>query len=318
MTKTEYAATTAEPTTGSGRSRKETDATTEPCPAAADLRMTAAETDTMVYTGKEERRTLPPTITKWLPTVVSILAGLLGWTAISKFVLGERSFLLPAPLDVLTQSLARGSHLVTMMAALGLTTRVALLGLAIAFVVGVATAIAMKHSRFAEKALYPYAVILQTIPVLALVPLLGLWFGYGFASRTTVCVLFSLFPIISNTLFGLKSVDQGMTDLFTSRGASFAQVLWKLEIPAALPDIFTGLRTSSGLAVVGAVVADMYFTQGTPGIGTLITVYTSRLQSMDLFGAIVLSALLGLAVFGVFTKISDLVVASWHLTRSDE
>ena len=298
MTKTEYAATTAEPTTGSGRSRKETDATTEPCPAAAGLRMTAAETDTMVYTGKEERRTLPPAITKWLPTVVSILAGLLGWTAISKFVLGERSFLLPAPLDVLTQSLARGSHLVTMMAALGLTTRVALLGLAIAFVIGVATAIAMKHSRFAEKALYPYAVILQTIPVLALVPLLGLWFGYGFASRTTVCVLFSLFPIISNTLFGLKSVDQGMTDLFTSRGASFAQVLWKLEIPAALPDIF--------------------FTQGTPGIGTLITVYTSRLQSMDLFGAIVLSALLGLAVFGVFTKISDLVVASWHLTRSDE
>lgn len=299
--------------------RKEQDMGQSISAAVPDTSTAVTDKATLVYEGVQAKRgIIPGFVVNWVLSALSLFIGLTIWTLVSVYVLGSRSFLLPTPWQVLTKSLLAPSHLKVMLAALALTTRVALLGLAIAFVIGTLTAIAMKHSTFAEKALYPYAVILQTIPVLALVPLLGLWFGYGFASRTTVCVLFCLFPIISNTLFGLKSIDQGMQDLFASRGASFWQRLWKLEMPAALPSMFTGLRTSSGLAVVGAVVADMYFTQGTPGIGTLITVYTSRLQSMDLFGAIVLSALLGLIVFQIFSKVSDMVIGRWHLTRKDE
>ncbi|KAB8291921.1 ABC transporter permease [Bifidobacterium avesanii] len=275
--------------------------------------------DVTVYTKPAEPKIkVPKFVTNVIPGLISLVCGLAIWTFVSTYVLGQRAFLLPAPAKVLTGSLMLPDHFAPMMTALLLTTRVALFGLLLAFIIGVVTAIIMKHSKLAEKAIYPYAVILQTIPVLALVPLIGLWFGYGFASRTTVCVLFTLFPIISNTLFGLQNIDQGMVDLFQTRQASFRQRLWMLELPAALPSIFTGLKTSSGLSVVGAVVADMYFTQGTPGIGTLITVYTSRLQSTDLFAAIVMSAVLGLIVFEVFNKLSDMVIAHWHLTRSHE
>jgi NitT/TauT family transport system permease protein len=278
----------------------------------------SAENDIVYRLPSKTRHNLPKFITNWIPGIVSLLVGLAVWTFVSIFILGDRAFLLPTPRTVLTKSLAIPSRSQEMFTALWLTARVSILGLGIAFVIGVVTAIVMKHSSFAEKAIYPYAVILQTIPVLALVPLIGLWFGYGFASRTTICVLFTLFPLISNTLFGLQNVDQGMQDYFQTRRAGFMQNLFKLELPSALPSILTGLRTSSGLSVVGAVVADMYFTQGTPGIGTLITVYTSRLQSADLFAAIVLSAVLGLVVFAIFSKISTSIIGHWHLTRSSE
>ena len=113
--------------------------------------------------------------------------------------------------------------------------------------------------------MYPYAVVLQTIPILAIVPLIGFAFGFNFRSRVLVCVLIALFPIITNTLFGLLSVDHGQHDLFTLHGVGRWQRLWKLQFPAALPNIFTGLRISAGLSVIGAVVGDFFFVQGPPG-----------------------------------------------------
>ena len=127
-----------------------------------------------------------------------------------------------------------------------------------------------------------------------------------------VCVLIALFPMIANTLFGIQSVDRTHHDLFTLQRASRWARLRKLELPAALPSIFTGLRTSSGLSVIGAIVGDMFFKQGEPGIGTLLDVYRSRLQSEDLFAAIILASLFGVAVFAVFTLVARLAVGSWH------
>jgi NitT/TauT family transport system permease protein len=148
-----------------------------------------------------------------------------------------------------------------------------------------------------SRSLYPYAVVIQTIPILALVPLLGFWFGFGFGSRVLVCVLISLFPIIANTLFGLQSVQRGYHDLFTLYRASRRVRLWKLELPAALPAILTGLRISAGPSVIGAIVGDFFFGQGEPGIGILIDVYRARLESERLFAAVILSSLLGVIVF---------------------
>ncbi|RKN37025.1 ABC transporter permease [Streptomyces hoynatensis] len=224
----------------------------------------------------------------------------------------ERRFLVPPPHRVLSVAFLDWSHLHPMLEALALTARVALVGLVLAAALGITVAVLMSRARWLERSLYPYAVILQTVPILALVPLIGLWFGFGYSSRTVVCVIIALFPMIANTLFGLQSVDRAHHDLFTLQKAGRLARLRKLELPAALPAVFTGLRTSAGLSVIGAIVGDMFFKQGSPGIGTLLDVYRARLQSEDLFAAIILASLFGVAVFALFTLLNRLAVGSWH------
>lgn len=187
-----------------------------------------------------------------------------------------------------------------------------MIGLAIAIAIGMTIAVAMSQARWVERSLYPYAVVLQTIPILAVVPIIGFWFGFGFNSRVIVCVLIALFPIINNTLFGLRSVDAGHHDLFTLHGAGRLTRLRKLLLPAALLVIFAGFRISAGLSVIGAVVGDFFFRQGQEGIGILIDVYRGRIQSEQMFAAVLLSSLLGIVVFWAFGFLSRRVVGSWH------
>ncbi|WP_425838700.1 ABC transporter permease [Streptomyces fractus] len=247
------------------------------------------------------------------------LAVFLGiWYAVSYLMLTPaRRFLVPPPHQVLSVAFLDWTRLQPMLTALWLTAQVALVGLLIASVLGVGAAVLMSRATWLERSLYPYAVVLQTVPILAIVPLIGLWFGFGFTSRVVVCVLIALFPMIANTLFGLQSVDRAHHDLFTLQRAGRWDRLRKLEIPSALPAIFTGLRTSSGLAVIGAIVGDMFFKQGSPGIGTLLDVFRSRLQSEELFASIILASLFGVVVFAVFTLAGRLAVGSWHASAGD-
>jgi NitT/TauT family transport system permease protein len=122
-----------------------------------------------------------------------------------------------------------------------------------------------------------------------------------------VCVLVSLFPLITNTLYGLKSVESGHHDLFTLLRASRWQRLLHLELPAALPAILTGCKISAGLAVIGSIVADFFFRQGDPGIGRLIDIYRQRLATEQLMTALLLSSLLGLLLFSVFEVLARIV-----------
>ena len=169
---------------------------------------------------------------------------------------------------------------------LAFTARTAALGFFLATVIGISLAVIMSQAKWVERAVYPYAVILQTIPILAIVPLIGFAFGFNFGSRVLVCVLIALFPIITNTLFGLLSVDEGLHDLFTLQAVSRAQRLWRLQLPADPSNIFTGLRISAGLSVIGAVVGDFFFQQGQPGLGeassTFIGHNSNRHNSMPL------------------------------------
>lgn len=249
---------------------------------------------------------------------LAVLAAVLGlWYFVSYVVLEpSRRFLLPAPHVVVTDGLF-GPSISGMLEALGRTATVALTGLAIAFVIGVVWAIVMSQEKWAERSLFPYAVVLQCIPILALVPLIGFWFGFGFTARVFVCVLIALFPIVSNTLFGLKSVDPGLRRLFTLHHAGRLTVLRKLEAPAALPALFEGLRVAAGLSVVGAIVGDFFFKQGDPGIGILIDTFRARLQSPELFASIILASLLGVAVFLFFGLLSRRVVGRWYNPDAD-
>jgi NitT/TauT family transport system permease protein len=231
-----------------------------------------------------------------------VLAGVLGaWSFTSRVLLDpDRRFLLPPPESVLANGLFNGTDLPEMLHALSCTTEVALVGLALAIVIGVFVGIMMSQARWVEYSIYPYAIILQTIPILAVVPLLGYWFGYDFKSRVIVCVLVSLFPLITNTLYGLKSVEAAHHDLFTLVRASRRQRLLYLQLPAALPAIITGGKISAGLAVIGSIVADFFFRQGEPGIGRLIDIYRQRLATEQLMTALLLSSVLGLLLFSVF------------------
>jgi NitT/TauT family transport system permease protein len=257
-------------------------------------------------------------LTSWGPPAAVFMAVLGIWYGVSYLLLDpQRRFLVPPPHEVLKVSFLDPYNLQEQLDALWLSARVAFIGLFIATVLGLLLAIAMSQALWVERSLYPYAVLTQTIPILAMVPLFGFWFGFGYVSRVLVVVLFAIFPIIANTLFGLRSVEQDHHDLFTLHDAGRLTRLWKLQLPAALPSIFTGLRISAGLAVIGAIVGDFFFKQGAPGIGILIDLYRSRLQAEQMFGAIILSSLLGVVVFWFFGFLAHRVVGSWHRSAQD-
>jgi NitT/TauT family transport system permease protein len=257
-------------------------------------------------------RTGPARIGLWGPPLLVLIAIIGAWYLVSYVILAPtKRFLLPAP-HVVASVFANPKTLADVSEALLHTAEVALAGLAIAIVIGVLWAIAMSQARSIERSLFPYAVMLQSIPILAVVPLIGFWFGYDFPARTMVCVLIALFPMVANTLFGLQSVDKSQRELFKLQGASRWIVLKKLEFPTALPAIFLGMRTSAGLSVVGAIVGDFFFQRGTPGIGSLIAKYTSRLQSPELLASVILASLFGVLVFSVFGWLRTRAVGKWY------
>ncbi|THG33304.1 ABC transporter permease [Naasia lichenicola] len=235
------------------------------------------------------------------------------WYLASYVILDEQKrFLLPPPHAVFTDAFFQPGVFSEITQALGRTALVALVGLTLAIVIGVAWAVAMSQARWIEEALFPYAVVLQCIPILALVPLIGFWFGFDFPARVIVCLMIALFPMVSNTLFGLLSTDKGQRELFRLQHASKLTILMKLQFPAALPAIFGGLRISAGLAVVGAVVGDFFFRRGAAGLGAIISNYQSRVQSAPLFAAIVAASLFGVAIFLLFGWIARRAIGRWY------
>ena len=242
----------------------------------------------------------------------SVIVGL--WYVVSYLLLREdRRFLLRPPHQVVTVGFrVDDGHLLEMLSGLWSSTRVAAIGLAIAILIGFTLAIIMSQAKFAERAMFPYLVTLQAIPILAIVPLISFWFGTGQLSRVVVCVIIALFPIIVNTLFGLQSADRGMHDLFTLHHASRLTRLRKLMFPAALPAIFAGLRISAGLAVIGAIVGDFFFGKGDTGIGQLLRRYANQLKGEELLAAVILSSALGVTVFLVFGWIQNRVIGKWY------
>ncbi|MEV0247781.1 ABC transporter permease subunit [Nocardia sp. NPDC050712] len=233
--------------------------------------------------------------------VLVLVAVLALWTLTSHRLLAPQSrFLLPAPEQVISKGLLDPLARTTILTALWSTMQVALAGLIIAMLLGVACAVVMSQARWAEYSLYPYAVVLQTIPILAVVPLFGFWFGYEFSSRVVVCVMVALFPVITNTLFGLKLVAPAEHDLFTLHGASRLQRLLKLQLPTALPAMISGFKISGGMAIIGSIVADFFFRQGDPGIGRMIDVYRQQLATEELLTALLMSSLVGLILFWFF------------------
>jgi NitT/TauT family transport system permease protein len=253
----------------------------------------------------------------WPPLVLG--AAIIGiWYFISYVVLSpRRRFLLVPPHEVITDGFGgtvRGasSNGSLLWESFQRTAMVAAIGMIIAIVVGLVLAIIMSQSMRFERAIFPFAVMVQATPILALVPLIGFWFGFGTNARVIVCVLIAVFPVIVNTLFGLQSADRGMHDLFTLQGASRITRLRKLMFPAAMPAIFAGLRISAGLSVIGAIVGDVFFGQGPAGLGRLLRRAANEGQGALLLATVVVSCAIGVVVFLIFGWLGRRVTGRWY------
>lgn len=232
-----------------------------------------------------------------LPPLVAAILGLLLWEGLVRS-LQPPAYLLPPPTAIAS---AARAELGALAAACVTTGRCAVTGFALSAVVGVAIAIVLSTSRLVERAFHPYAILLQTVPIVAIAPLLVLWFGVGPRAVTASAFIVSVFPVITNALAGIRSVDPNLRDLFRLYGASRVAVLWKLELPHATFSIATGLRVASGLAVIGAIVGELVagFSENRPGLGVLVMSSYRQLRTDLLFAAVGCSALLGLALFAL-------------------
>ena len=256
----------------------------------------------------------------YIGPVVVFLVFIGFWYLLSTVVLPEQKrFLLPTPHKVIKEGFmvwqsGERRGLQPILLSLWDSAKIALLGLGITIVIGMSLAVLMSSSRWLERATWPYLVAVQSAPVLALTPLIRALIDGTQTQRLLVVVLIAVFPIVSNTLFGLLSADKSQHELFTLQGASKWTRLVKLQFPAALPNIFVGLRISAGLAVIGAVVGDFYFRQGgVVGIGAQIDVYRNRLWGPELIAAIILASTLGLVVFLFFGWVSRRAIGKWHI-----
>jgi NitT/TauT family transport system permease protein len=246
------------------------------------------------------KRVVPPLI----PFVVITLA--LEWMVRSG---AAPSYLVPAPSAVLRALLDSRDELA---AAMAKTSAAALIGFALSTLTGIAVAVLLSSSRAIQRAFYPYAVFFQTVPIIAIAPLLVIWFGYGMKTVIASAFIVSIFPVIANTLTGLLSTDPALRDLFQMYGASAGVTLVKLRFPAALPQILTGLRVASGLAVIGAIVGEFI---GGQGLGSVVDVARTQQRVDKVFAAVLLASVLGLALFGLINLISTLTLRRWHASE---
>ena len=221
-------------------------------------------------------------------------------------------YILPAPSAI---ARAFGENFTALMAALISTLTITLQAFFAAAILGVATAIAFSQNRLLERTLYPYAVILQVTPVVAIAPLILIWVGFERINLalTIIAAIVAFFPILASTTLGLKSADFNLIDLSRLYGASRAQILWRIRLPTALPYLLSGMKTAGGLALIGAVVAEFVAGSGTAtGLAWRIVESGNRLEIATLFAALALLALTGVAIFAALSLLEWALLRRWH------
>ncbi len=225
---------------------------------------------------------------------------------------GISPLVLAAPSDIWA---AYFEHWDVLGPALFFTVKITAAAFVLATVGGVAIAVLFSLSRMVEYALYPFAVVLQVTPVVALSPLLLIWFTYERTNEVLIVLawIIAFFTVMSNAVTGLKSADHNLIDLLRLYGASRLQILWRVQLPSALPFILTGMKISGGLALIGAVTAEFVAGSGNDmGLGWLITLASRNLDTAQQFAALSLLSLLGIAILFALTGLEWLLLHRWH------
>jgi NitT/TauT family transport system permease protein len=221
-------------------------------------------------------------------------------------------FMLPSPWSVARAVVARFPTLLT---SLSITAEEAGGGLVASVIAGVIIALIFAQSRWVRRTLYPYTILLQTVPIVAIAPLILMWVGAGAASVTLIAFIISLAPIIANTTQGLVSVDENLVHLFLMHNASPWQLLFKLRLPYAVPSLFVGIRIASGISVIGAITGELYAGSsrvGKGGLGYSILYASSQLQTAYLFALVLAATVLGFAFFFIVMFLEWYFLHRWH------
>lgn len=248
-----------------------------------------------------------------LPALVGLLAlgaweGLVRWLEVPIFVL-------PPP-SAIAVSLVRDFP--TLLDSLVFTLRITLGAFVLASLAGISLAILFAHSRLAERALMPYAVVIQVTPVVAIAPLVILWTGLdnAWAALFILATLVAFFPVLSSSLLGFRSVDRGLRNLFRLYGATPWQVFWRLELPSALPHMLAGMKVAGGLALIGAIVAEFVAGSGTAsGLAWRIVEAGNRLNMPRMFAALILLSATGIALHVALSAIEQWLLCQWHESK---
>lgn len=241
---------------------------------------------------------------KILPPLIPLTVAALGAEIMVRYGF-VASYILPAPSSIL---LSFANDFAEYFSAIQATLGAALLGLLLATVSGVAFALLLSTSKWIERAFYPYATFFQTVPIVSIAPLLVIWFGFGLKTVIISAFIVSVFPIIANSLAGLNSVDPALVDLFRLYGGSRKDLLLKLRLPNAVPYILTGLRISSGLAMIGAVIGE--FIAG-GGLGGIIDASRTQQRLDKVFAAVMLASFSGLLLILLLSVFSKYFLKRW-------
>jgi NitT/TauT family transport system permease protein len=233
---------------------------------------------------------------------VTLVLLLLVWESADR-VFDFNRIVLPSPLEI---AAAFAGNAMEILRQTGITMLEALLGFALGSLVAYGLAIGFVHSRMIQEALYPYAIALKSTPLIAIAPLLVLWFGNGILSKVVMSALVAFFPVLVNAVSGLATVDPEALDLMRSLSATRRQVLLKIRIPNSLGYVFAALKTASSLAVVGAVIGE--FTGSTQGVGHLINTSSYYLEIPLMFAAILSISVAGILFFGLIAWLERRVV----------
>jgi len=257
-------------------------------------------------------------VSRWLfenalPPLVFFALVLAAWQAATMFW-KIPIYLVPPPARVWE---AAQEHTDELISATRLTAGGALCGFALSLIVGTAMGLIFSQSKIIQRSIYPYAIFLQTVPIVALAPLVINWFGTGFGSVVVVSFILSLFPIVTNATAGLTTVEPQLLELFEIHNASRWQELLKLRLPNAVPSLVTGMKISCGLSVIGAIVGEIFAGYGTQsyGLGYLITLTTGKLETAYAFAAVLCSTLLSVAIFVAVNLIGSSILARWHVAE---
>lgn len=263
-----------------------------------------ARTGSSLFGTAQIRRTLA----NYAPTALSLIAALCLWEGIVR-LFHVKHYLMPPPSAVLTQLWSSRALLASDTA---VTTQEVLLGFAIAAGVAVPLAWLIVSSTLMERSLYPLLVVSQMVPKIAIAPLFIIWFGFGITSKVVTVILISFFPILIDSILGLRSISPESLELFRSMGAGRWATFWHLRLPASLPYVLSGLKVAITLAVVGAVVGE--FIGSTRGLGYRLLTANANLRTDELFAAVTVLTIVGLLLFYIL-DLCERLLFPWHISK---
>jgi len=247
-----------------------------------------------------------------LADALGVFAALLLLWYIILWIFRVPPFMLPSPWAV---ARAVGARFPSLLAALAITAVESGTGLVASIVVGVIVALFFAQSRWVRRMLYPYTILLQTVPIVAIAPLILMWVGAGTPAVALIAFIISLAPIIANTTQGLVSVEENLVHLFLMHNATPAQLLFKLRLPHAVPSLFVGIRIASGISVIAAITGELYAgssSVGGGGLGYSILYASSQLQTDYLFALVLAATVLGFSFFFLVMFLEWYFLHRWH------